>query len=166
MMKIQEISPIVEQFVDPFVTRQTNPSTTRRLFQKLSLMAILSVIGLTNAYADVGTANSYNPPYLPTTCYGNNTNQLPGGNRFALAGEGIWDNGASCGRYYIIRCLSGDTANLCKSPAIQVKIVGRARTDRYLNRSQKSVTMVLSSQAMRAIANRTNTEINIEYAER
>ncbi|KAF7848492.1 hypothetical protein BT93_L1897 [Corymbia citriodora subsp. variegata] len=77
--------------------------------------------------ADVGTAAHYSPPYTPTTCFGNDPSQFPSSNLFAAAGEGIWDNGASCGRQYLVRCISASVSGTCiPSQTIQVRIVDRA----------------------------------------
>ncbi|KAA8525366.1 hypothetical protein F0562_007216 [Nyssa sinensis] len=58
------------------------------------------------SHGDVGTASHYSPPYLPTACFGNDPSQFPSSNLFATASEGIWDNGAACGRQYLVRCIS------------------------------------------------------------
>ncbi|KAF2303856.1 hypothetical protein GH714_023901 [Hevea brasiliensis] len=47
---------------------------------------------------DIGTATSYDPPYIPTRCNGNGQDQFPPGNLFVAVSEGLWDNGAACGR--------------------------------------------------------------------
>ncbi|KAK9130706.1 hypothetical protein Sjap_011193 [Stephania japonica] len=56
---------------------------------------------------DIGTAASYNPPYTPTRCGGNDQNQFPEGDMFVAVSNGLWDNGAACGRRYRIRCIGG-----------------------------------------------------------
>ncbi|RVX11105.1 hypothetical protein CK203_013325 [Vitis vinifera] len=66
----------------------------------------ISVFFINSCQGDVGTAAQYNPPYLPTICYGNDASEFPSSNLFAAAGDGIWDNGASCGRQYLVRCIS------------------------------------------------------------
>lgn len=77
--------------------------------------------------ADIGIALSYSPPYAPTACYGNDPGQFPTSNLFAAAGEGIWDNGAACGRQYLVRCISGVGNRVqCAGGTIQVRIVDRA----------------------------------------
>ncbi|CAI9784955.1 unnamed protein product [Fraxinus pennsylvanica] len=59
-------------------------------------------------HGDIGTATSHDPPYTPTKCHGNRQDQFPPGNLFVAVNEGLWDNGASCGRRYRLRCLSGN----------------------------------------------------------
>ncbi|XP_077211742.1 EG45-like domain containing protein [Tasmannia lanceolata] len=111
--------------------------------------------------ADVGTAASYQPPYLPTACYARDASQIPANNLFASASEGIWDNGASCGRQYMVRCLSAATPVCNVGQTIQVKIVDRASTS--ASRPSAGGTMVLSLTAFSAITNSSASQINIEY---
>ncbi|XXG55991.1 hypothetical protein AAC387_Pa03g3530 [Persea americana] len=113
--------------------------------------------------ADVGTGAYYDPPYLPTECYGTDTSQFPANNLFAAAGEGIWDNGASCGREYLVRCLSAAAPNACiDGQTIQIMIVDYVDS---LNSSpsRNGTTMILSSNAFAMIADQSAAEINIEF---
>ncbi|XP_071703610.1 EG45-like domain containing protein 2 isoform X2 [Rutidosis leptorrhynchoides] len=78
---------------------------------------------------EVGTASMYNPPYTPSACYGNDASQFPSSNLFAAAGEGIWDNGAACGRQYLVRCISAAIPRTCISgQTVQVRIIDRAQS--------------------------------------
>ncbi|CAA3014243.1 Hypothetical predicted protein [Olea europaea subsp. europaea] len=114
------------------------------------------------SHADVGTASVYKPPYTPTTCYGSDASQFPSSNLFAAAGEGIWDNGASCGRQYLVRCISAAVPNTCiPGQTIQVKIVDRAQTS-VSRPSREGVTIVLSNTAFGTIGNPPATSMNIE----
>ncbi|XP_022882261.1 EG45-like domain containing protein [Olea europaea var. sylvestris] len=114
------------------------------------------------SHADVGTASFYNPPYTPTACYGNDFSQFPSSNLFAAAGEGIWDNGASCGRQYLVRCISAAVPRTCiPGETIQVKIVDRAQTS-VSRPTRGGVTMVLSNTAFRTIGRPPATSMNIE----
>ncbi|KAL5074316.1 hypothetical protein RYX36_013300 [Vicia faba] len=77
---------------------------------KLFTLVIISSLLLKQAtliLADVGTAASYGPPYIPTSCDGSRREQFPPGNIFVAVNEGLWDNGAACGRRYRVRCVSG-----------------------------------------------------------
>ncbi|KAK1399979.1 EG45-like domain containing protein [Heracleum sosnowskyi] len=115
------------------------------------------------SHAEVGTAATYNPPYTPTECFGTDPSQFPSNNLFAAAGDGIWDNGASCGRQYLVRCISAEKPNTCKlDQTIQVRIVDYAPN----STSRPSVggtTMVLSVTALDTIADSSPTSINIEF---
>ncbi|KAJ4707912.1 EG45-like domain containing protein [Melia azedarach] len=104
---------------------------------------------------DIGTATSFRPPYLPTRCYGNRQDQFPPGNLFVAVGEGLWDNGAACGRHYRMRCLSGNNKP-CKDGTIDVKVVD------FCPKSPCPSTILLSNDAFAAIS-RSNAKINIEY---
>ncbi|XP_031287578.1 uncharacterized protein LOC116146310 [Pistacia vera] len=99
------------------------------------VIAILLVLSLQLftyiSYADVGTAAWHTPPFMPTTCYGTygaeHETQFPSSNLFGTAGDGIWDNGASCGRQYLVRYISATEPNTCLPVlTIQIKIVGYA----------------------------------------
>ncbi|KAK0572270.1 hypothetical protein LWI29_028923 [Acer saccharum] len=133
------------------------------VLQWLSLFLLMSLFGLSRG--DVGTAAQYSPPYLPTACYGNNPAQFPSSNLFGAAGEGVWDNGASCGRQYLVRCISAAVPNTCiPAEIIQIRIVDRAETS--LSRpSRNGATIVLSTTAFSTIANASANSINIEYSQ-
>ncbi|KAH7524712.1 hypothetical protein FEM48_Zijuj06G0148600 [Ziziphus jujuba var. spinosa] len=114
---------------------------------------------------DVGTAARYTTPYIPTACGGNDPSQFPSNNMFGAAGEGVWDNGASCGRQYLVRCISASVPKTCKpGETIQIKIVDRAQTS-VSRPSQDGTTIVLSTTAYDAIANGGTSSINIEFQE-
>ncbi|GMJ11654.1 hypothetical protein like AT4G30380 [Hibiscus trionum] len=113
--------------------------------------------------ADVGTAAQYSPPYLPTACSGDDASQFPTNNLFAAAGDGIWDNGASCGRQYLVRCISAATPGTCNpSQTIQIRIVDRAETS-VSRPSTNGATIILSTTAFGAIANPSAASVNIEF---
>lgn len=100
---------------------------------------------------------------VATTCYGSDPTQFPSSNLFAAAGDGIWDNGAACGRQYLVRCISANTPRTCiLGQTIQIIIVD------YANQvpstpSALGKTMVLTDTAFAAIANPTIDSINIEF---
>ncbi|XP_028779240.1 EG45-like domain containing protein 2 [Neltuma alba] len=113
--------------------------------------------------ADVGTAAQYGPPFLPTACFGGDASEFPSSNMFGSAGEGIWDNGAACGRQYQVRCISAAAPRTCiAGQTIQIKIVDRAQSSRS-RASSDATSMVLSATAFRAIANSSASFINIEF---
>ncbi|KAF9662164.1 hypothetical protein SADUNF_Sadunf18G0024800 [Salix dunnii] len=115
------------------------------------------------SHGDVGTSAHYRPPYLPTACYGNSLSQFPSSNMFAAAGEGIWDNGAACGRQYLVRCISAAVPRACRpDQIIQVRIVDRAQTSRS-RPSSNGATVVLSSTAFGTIADPSARLINVEF---
>ena len=102
-----------------------------------------------------------------TACFGGDSSQFTPNNLFAAAGEGIWDNGASCGREYLVRCLSSAVPGACTDgdPTIQVTVVDQA--DGLVNSlpSAFGTTLVLSRTAFAMIANLSSSEINIEFTE-
>nr|GLL27204.1 EG45-like domain containing protein [Ipomoea trifida] len=114
-------------------------------------------------YTDVGTAAHYSPPYSPTTCFGSDPTQFPSSNLFAAAGDGIWDNGASCGRQYLVGCISSITPGACvKNQTIQIKIVDYA-PGVMSTPSSSGTTIVLSDEAFGLIADALADSINIEF---
>ncbi|XP_075652154.1 EG45-like domain containing protein [Castanea sativa] len=117
-------------------------------------IVVLGLISL--VLGDICTAASYGPPYIPTRCNGNRQDQFPPGNLFVAVSEGLWDNGAACGRRYRLRCLSGNNKP-CKDGTIDVKVVD------YCPQSPCPSTLLLSSNAFAAISNSPTAKINVEY---
>ncbi|KAF5017701.1 hypothetical protein F66182_10357 [Fusarium sp. NRRL 66182] len=128
---------------------------------KLLVFGILASL----ASADVGTAGFYSDPYLSTACTGDDSSGFPTDNLFIAAGDGIWDNGASCGRQYLVRCISTRLPNACKQSTIQVKVVDRWDNRRTGRKSSPRATMLLSNTAWDAIVDRSKryNEVNIEF---
>merc|ERR1712137_347320 len=117
-----------------------------KLFSQWLLLFLITQLFYVS-FCDVGTAAHYKPPYLPTACYGSNPAQFPSSNLFASAGEGIWDNGAACGRQYLVRCISAAAQGTCiPGQTIQIKIVDRAQTS-VSRPSRGGPTLVLSTTA-------------------
>ncbi|KAL3500393.1 hypothetical protein ACH5RR_039486 [Cinchona calisaya] len=113
--------------------------------------------------ADVGTASQYSPPYTPTACYGSDSSQFPSSNLFGAAGEGVWDNGAACGRQYLVRCISAIVPRTCvQGQTIQIRILDRAQTSTS-RPAKANTTVVLSTTAFSAIANSAVPSVNIEF---
>ncbi|XAR66942.1 hypothetical protein NMG60_11013331 [Bertholletia excelsa] len=115
------------------------------------------------SHGDIGTAAQYGPFYVPTACYGNDPSQFPSSNLFGAAGEGIWDNGAACGRQYMVRCISATAPYTCDpEQTIQIRIVDYAPSAQS-PASTSGTTMVLSMTALSAVANSSAQFINIEF---
>ncbi|XP_065850747.1 EG45-like domain containing protein isoform X2 [Euphorbia lathyris] len=116
-----------------------------------------------SSLADIGPAARYTPPYIPTACFDNEVSQFPTDNMFAAAGEGIWDNGASCGRSYLVRCISASSTTICDpSKIIQVKIVDRAQTSISIPSADGAI-IVLSDTAFSQFTNSPASLINVEF---
>ncbi|MED6110023.1 hypothetical protein PIB30_039018 [Stylosanthes scabra] len=121
----------------------------------VSFILVLQLSSFPSCRADVGTAASYSAPYLPSACYGREATEFPSSNLFAAAGDGIWDNGAACGRQYLVRCISAAQPRTCiPDQSIQIKIVDYAPT---------ATTLVLSDKAFGSLANTSAALINIEF---
>ncbi|KAK8672662.1 hypothetical protein V6N13_111027 [Hibiscus sabdariffa] len=82
-----------------------------------------------------------------TKCDGNREEQFPHQNLFLAFSEGLWENGAACGRRYRLRCLS-ETKRPCKHRTIDVKVVD------FCLVSPCPSTILLSRDAFAAIAHR------------
>nr|XP_017252958.1 PREDICTED: EG45-like domain containing protein [Daucus carota subsp. sativus] len=147
----------------PFSKIPTPPCFIMSKSNALQLLALLFLHLSSLCHAEVGTAATYTPPYTPTKCFGADQSQFPSNNLFAAAGDGIWDNGASCGRQYLVRCISAAKPNTCKlDETIQVKIVDYAPTA-ISKPTASGTTMVLSATALDAIAVASPASINIEF---
>ncbi|KAF7848059.1 hypothetical protein BT93_J0349 [Corymbia citriodora subsp. variegata] len=135
----------------------------RAIPRRLLAILILAVLSLPRSRADIGIAGHYDPPYTPTACFGHDPLQFPSSFLFAAAGEGIWDNGAACGRQYRVYCISADRPKTC-NPAqlVQVRIVDRALSAVSRSSSDRA-TIVLSKIAFEAIANPSASSVNIEF---
>ncbi|KAF3447174.1 hypothetical protein FNV43_RR12354 [Rhamnella rubrinervis] len=82
-----------------------------------------------------------------------------------LRRRGLWRNGASCGRQYLVRCVGASVPDTCRlDRTIKVKIVDRALT-LVSQPSRPGATIILSTTAFNAIANGADTSINIEFQE-
>ncbi|ESW09048.1 hypothetical protein PHAVU_009G096000 [Phaseolus vulgaris] len=126
-------------------------------------LLLLCTLFLHHSLADLGTAARYGPPFLPTACFGRDASQFPPSNFFGAVGEGLWDNGAACGRQYQVRCISAAVRGTCiTGQMVQIKIVDRAQSS-VSRPSLEGTTLVLSSQAFQAIANASASFINVEY---
>nr|GEU67214.1 hypothetical protein [Tanacetum cinerariifolium] len=91
----------------------------------------------------IGSSEQYGPPFLP--------------------GDVIWDNGAACGRIYLLKCISGIEPGVCVSDeVIQVTIVDYSITSVSRPPNEGS-TMVLSAIAFGLIANSTADSTSIEF---
>ncbi|GER46907.1 EG45-like domain containing protein [Striga asiatica] len=113
--------------------------------------------------ADIGSASRYSPPYTPTACYGEDPGQFPTNRLFAAAREDIWNNGAACGRQYMVQCISSELPPACvPNQTIQVRIVDRALTS-VSRPVQEGATLVLSSVAFAAIADPRIPFVNIQF---
>ncbi|XP_052208979.1 EG45-like domain containing protein [Diospyros lotus] len=126
----------------------------------MAYLAILVVLSLfykaSLVFGDIGTAISYTPPYIPTKCYGNRQDQFPPGNLFVSVSEGLWDNGAACGRQYRLRCLNGSNKP-CKGGTVDVKVVD------FCSKRPCPSTILMSTEAFAAVSNSPNAKINIEF---
>ncbi|GKV35835.1 hypothetical protein SLEP1_g44042 [Rubroshorea leprosula] len=91
-----------------------------------------------------------------TRCGGNREDQFPPGNLFVAVSDGLWDNGAACGRRYRVRCLSGPNKP-CRHKTIEVKVVD------FCPITPCPSTIVLSKESFAAVARQDARKINVEY---
>ncbi|GMY35487.1 EG45-like domain containing protein [Fagus crenata] len=112
-------------------------------------MQILMITGivaclLSVAYAAQGTATFYDPPYVPSTCYGYKDFE----DYVDAASNAIWKNGAACGKQFVVQCIRG--TNLAPEPCSSVATIGVRIVD-HCTRCRATVN--LSRRAFVAIAN-------------
>ncbi|CAN6449636.1 unnamed protein product [Victoria cruziana] len=110
------------------------------------LLCLVAAVGLPSfSLAYDGTAAYFQPPYVPTTCFGYQDN----GVMIALASDDIWNGGAACGTLYSVAC--SDVSGACASDAqpVVVQIVDYCPQD-------CSTTLVLSFEAFLYASDRTN----------
>ncbi|KAG5564519.1 hypothetical protein RHGRI_000638 [Rhododendron griersonianum] len=129
---------------------------------KMTFILAVAVAGLlcfdiVSVSGDIGTAIAYDPPYLPTRCGGYDQEQFPEGGLFAAASDGVWDNGAACGRRYRLKCISG-RRKPCKNGSIVIQVVDVCRTNPC------QATLTLSNKAFDAVSRNPNAKINVEYS--
>ncbi|CAM8889784.1 unnamed protein product [Rhodiola kirilowii] len=106
------------------------------------------IFALPASHADVGSASHYNPPYLPTACYGTDPKQY---------------NGAACGREYLVRCLSSAERKICvPGKTIRIKIVDRAASA-VSRPSKDGTTLVISAKSFGVIASKEASFVTVEY---
>ncbi|KAJ9702461.1 hypothetical protein PVL29_004278 [Vitis rotundifolia] len=122
------------QYAPPYLRKHQRPIPVNQSFETDTVFPFLFFFFFFNLGIDAATA-----------CYGNDVSKFPSNNLFASAGDGIWDNGAACGREYFVKCLSAQTPGTCKAgQIIKVKVVDRA--------SRNGVVLVLSTIAFGVIA--------------
>ncbi|CAD6335688.1 unnamed protein product [Miscanthus lutarioriparius] len=119
------------------------------------LVAALLGCLVSASLADQGTATYYGPVYTPSACYGYQDE----GTMIAAASDGLWDNGAACGRMYQVSCAGGTNAtpNPCKGGSVTVKIVDRCPSPGC------QATLDLSQEAFNTIGNLDAGKILINY---
>ncbi|KAI3468034.1 hypothetical protein Pfo_024697 [Paulownia fortunei] len=122
----------------------------------IAIVLSISCKEMSLVLGDIGTATSYDPPYTPTKCNGNRQDQFPSGNLFVQVSEGLWDNGAACGRRYRLRCLSGSNKP-CKEGTVDVRVVD------FCSRRPCPSTIVMSNDAFAAVSRSPDAKINIEF---
>ncbi|KAL2928752.1 putative EG45-like domain containing protein 1 [Bienertia sinuspersici] len=109
--------------------------------------------------------------HAATECYAEDTTEFPSNNLFAAAGDGIWDDGAACGRQYLVRCISAPEPLTCANDldTIQVKIVDYANSAVSNPVVTPATTMLLPNLAFGMLLNQTSSypssssSINIEF---
>ncbi|XP_014499328.2 EG45-like domain containing protein 2 [Vigna radiata var. radiata] len=157
---VQQLGLNFSKFLNLFYAASMSSTSSLRL---ILCTLFFSSLFLRHSLADVGTAAHYGPPFLPTACYGRDASQFPSNNFFGAVGEGLWDNGAACGRQYQVRCISAAARGTCiPGQMIQIKIVDRAQSS-VSRPSLAGTTLVLSSKGFQVIANASAPFINVEY---
>ncbi|XP_062165263.1 EG45-like domain containing protein [Alnus glutinosa] len=119
------------------------------------MIAVSMAVCLTSvANAAQGTATFYTPPYVPSSCYGYETNGL----MIAATSDAIWGNRTACGTNYNVNCIGATNKGVppCWGTSVVVKIVDYCQIG-------CQGTINLSQEAFSAIANPDAGKIIIEY---
>ncbi|TID18499.1 cytoplasmic tyrosine-tRNA ligase [Venturia nashicola] len=90
---------------------------------KASALLALSGFAPLGLCGYVGFATTYRAPYVPNKCYHHNQEPVPIDGMFGAVGGGLWDNGAACGRMYIVRCIAAMGTGYCTGKDIIIKVI-------------------------------------------
>ncbi len=126
---------------------------TIRVLMMVGLVACLTSV----AHAIAGQATFYTPPYVPSSCYGFQDR----GVMIAAANNGLFGNGAACGRRYRVTCISGTNQGVprpCRGNSVVVTVVDRCP-------GCNSDQIDLSQEAFAIIADPNAGRINIDYTQ-
>ncbi|CAK9171543.1 unnamed protein product [Ilex paraguariensis] len=93
---------------------------------------------------------------MATKCNGNRQDQFPPGNLFVAVSEGLWDNGAACGRRFRLRCLSGHNRP-CKGGTVDVRVVD------FCPKRPCPSNILMSNDAFAALSHSQKAKINVEF---
>ncbi|XP_019175683.1 PREDICTED: EG45-like domain containing protein 2 isoform X1 [Ipomoea nil] len=139
------------------------PNSKMPRHRHLFFYAFLILISSPPSSAELGKASHYNPPYIPTACFGRDFSQLPSDGYFAAVGDDLWNNGTACGKKYMVSCISSPFSRACKKEkTIQVRAVDRAKTA-VSRSSQAGTTITLSRAAFEVISDIRSTWVAIQF---
>ncbi|KAH7859676.1 hypothetical protein Vadar_004135 [Vaccinium darrowii] len=126
-------------------------------------MLVLIIMGITacsslvaNANVGQGFATYYNPPYVPSACYGYQNN----GVMVAGVSPTLWGNKAACGKTYKVTCIGSGNADphpCIPGASVVVKVVD------YCPGCPGPIN--LSKDAFAVIANPAAGKIVVSYSE-
>ncbi|PWA72894.1 Barwin-like endoglucanase [Artemisia annua] len=122
-----------------------------RVFVVIAMVACLTSV----AHAIAGQATFYTPPYIPSSCFGNENR----GNMILAANSGLFANRAACGTRYRVTCTGRTNLGVlepCTGRSVDVTVVD-------LCPGCNSDQVDLSQEAFAVIANTDAGRINIEY---
>lgn len=129
------------------------------------LLGTLLLGASAHAAADVGSLSFYKRPYYPTECNTPVETMERLNYRYVQVSEGLWDNGAVCGKTLLIRCLSGSASrNPCTRNTIEAVIVGRCPNG-VCAVGNTNVLMRITAERYSSLVNsREAAWVNIEFA--
>ncbi|KAI3709180.1 hypothetical protein L2E82_38939 [Cichorium intybus] len=126
------------------------------LVTKALILFSMAICLTSVTHALSGQAIVYNPPYVPSSCFGTQDR----GVMISKAHSGLFSDGSvACGRRYRVRCISGTNKairNACTGNSVDVTVVGSC-TGCGVNELQ------LSQEAFATIARLALGRVNIEY---
>lgn len=118
-----------------------------------------------HAAAEVGTLSFYNRPYYPTECNIPIDTMERLTYRYVQVSEGLWDNGAVCGKTLQLRCLSGPgSRNPCTRNLIEAVIVGRCPNGVCAVGNTNVTMRITAERYLNLVNSREAAWVNIEFA--
>ncbi|KAG6599417.1 26S proteasome regulatory subunit 8-like A, partial [Cucurbita argyrosperma subsp. sororia] len=143
-----------------FALRERRVHVTQEDFEMAVAKPCLGIKG--RAVGCDSNSKESSPP--STKCFGGDLTQFPTSNLFAAAGDGVWENGAACGRQYFVRCFSASDPEACvPDQTIQITIVDYAPSIVSVP-TATGTTMILSTTAYNSIVN-TSATVNFVTVE-
>ncbi|KAK9280018.1 hypothetical protein L1049_013703 [Liquidambar formosana] len=119
------------------------------------ILILLCIGGSLLVLGDMGTAASYDPLYLTSKCNGSDSSGQ--GKMFAAVNQGLWDDGAACGRRYRLSCVSGP----CKDMEVTIEV----EVLYFCTRSLCNSTLALHKDAFADVSSSPNATIRIDFTQ-
>lgn len=131
-------------------------------------VAAIGLLSSSAAFADIGSISFYGnsasrPADLVQGC-NISEDQVSGRNyQVVTVSDAVWDNGASCGRRYRMRCISTPVKHSCTANTIDVIVVGRCPNGRCMVGGRNVTMKIAFNRYSLLVQARTASWANIEF---